>query len=141
MEDNYIIAPVVEGQVYEPVVKVGDTQPIGTIVDYDGAEVPNGWEEVADSFNETLAENVSKTFSLKAYTNYILVATSYGQGSASTITNVFIVTTGQNVSKTSRAIKVGGSDNELVTISFTDGLTMVITSKSGIWNIVSLTRL
>ena len=30
------------------VVKVGDTQPIGTIVDYDGAEVPNGWEEVDD---------------------------------------------------------------------------------------------
>jgi hypothetical protein len=131
------------GEYKDIVVKVGDTQPIGTIVDYDGAEVPNGWEEVTDSFSGTLFENVSKTFSLKPYTNYILVATTYGQGSVSinTKTNVFIVSTGQNASKTSQAIKVGGSNSELLTISFTDGLTMVVTSKSGIWNIVSLTRL
>jgi hypothetical protein len=129
------------GEYKDIVVKVGDTSPIGLEADYDGTEVPNGWEEVTDSFSGTLAENVSKTFSLKAYTNYILVATSYGQGSASINTNVFIVSTGQNASKTSQAIKVGGSNSELLTISFTDGLTMVITSKSGIWNIVSLTRI
>ena len=37
------------GEYKDIVVKVGDTQPIGTIVDYDGAEVPNGWEEVNDT--------------------------------------------------------------------------------------------
>ena len=36
------------GEYKDIVVKVGDTQPIGTIVDYDGTEVPNGWEEVND---------------------------------------------------------------------------------------------
>ena len=129
------------GEYKDIVVKIGDTLPIGAEMDYEGNVVPNGWEEITDSFSGTLAENVSKTFSLKPYTNYILVATSYGQGSASINTNVFIVTTGQNASKTSQAIKVGGSNSELLTINFTDGLTMVVTSKSGIWNIVSLTRL
>lgn len=45
---NYTMSPVVNGEKKQMIVKVGDTQPIGTIVDYDGAEVPNGWEEVAD---------------------------------------------------------------------------------------------
>jgi hypothetical protein len=30
------------------VVKVGDTSPIGLVADYDGTEVPNGWEEVTE---------------------------------------------------------------------------------------------
>ena len=50
MEDNYIIAPVVEGQVYEPVVKVGDTQPIGAIIGFDTTQtIPNGWEYYAEN--------------------------------------------------------------------------------------------
>ena len=50
MEDNYIIAPVVHedgvDKVYEPIVKITDTLPIGTEVDYDGENIPSGWEEV-----------------------------------------------------------------------------------------------
>lgn len=50
MEDNYIIAPVVEGQVYEPVVKVGDTLPIGAIIGFDTTQtIPNGWEYYAEN--------------------------------------------------------------------------------------------
>lgn len=50
MEDNYIIAPVVEGQVYEPVVKVGDTLPIGAIIGFDTTgTIPNGWEYYAEN--------------------------------------------------------------------------------------------
>ena len=62
MEDNYIIAPVVEGEVYEPVVKVSDTLPTGTEVDYDGSVVPDGWEEVDDyELILQLAGSTSKT--------------------------------------------------------------------------------
>lgn len=57
------------GQLKELSLKAADTLPIGTIVDYDGEEVPEGWEEVTDkvlwSGNEapagktyTLADNI-----------------------------------------------------------------------------------
>lgn len=38
----------VTGQLKELSLKAADTLPIGTIVDYDGEEVPDGWEEVED---------------------------------------------------------------------------------------------
>lgn len=41
------------GTVKNIVVKAGDTLPIGTIVDYDGDTIPDGYEEVEDySLNE-----------------------------------------------------------------------------------------
>lgn len=36
------------GQLKELSLKAADTLPIGTIVDYDGDKVPEGWEEVTD---------------------------------------------------------------------------------------------
>ena len=54
---NYTMAPVVNGEKKQMIVKVGDTLPIGTEVDYDGSVVPDGWEVVDDpntySTNET----------------------------------------------------------------------------------------
>jgi len=44
---NYTMAPVVNGEKKQMIVKVGDTLPIGAEVDYEGSVVPNGWEEVA----------------------------------------------------------------------------------------------
>ena len=58
MEDNYIIAPVVHedgvDKVYEPIVKITDTLPIGTEVDYDGEDIPSGWEEIGDTVQATI---------------------------------------------------------------------------------------
>lgn len=39
----------VTGQLKELSLKAADTLPIGTIVDYDGEEVPEGWEQVEDN--------------------------------------------------------------------------------------------
>lgn len=36
----------------------GDTLPIGTEVEYDGATVPAGWEQVADPYNYSKTEQV-----------------------------------------------------------------------------------
>lgn len=38
------------GELKEISVKAADTLPIGTIVDYDGTEVPDGWEKVDDDY-------------------------------------------------------------------------------------------
>ena len=46
------------GEYKDIVVKVGDTLPIGTEVDYEGAEVPNGWEEVDDPNEYSTTEQV-----------------------------------------------------------------------------------
>ena len=54
----YTIDPVINGQRQQQIVKVGDTLPIGTEVDYEGAEVPNGWEEVADPNEYSTTEQV-----------------------------------------------------------------------------------
>lgn len=45
------------GQLKELSLKAADTLPIGTIVDYDGEEVPEGWEEVADYSTEEVKTN------------------------------------------------------------------------------------
>lgn len=39
-------------------VKVSDTLPIGTEVDYDGTTVPNGWEQVEDPSAYSLEEQI-----------------------------------------------------------------------------------
>lgn len=54
----YTIDPVVNGQRKQQVVKVGDTLPIGTEVDYEGSVVPNGWEEVSDPNEYSTTEQV-----------------------------------------------------------------------------------
>lgn len=52
---NYTMSPVVNGEKKQMIVKVGDTLPIGTEVDYDGTSVPNGWEQVNNQW--TLISN------------------------------------------------------------------------------------
>lgn len=45
------------GEFKEITVKVADTLPVGTEVDYDGTTVPNGWEEIQEW--KTLATEVT----------------------------------------------------------------------------------
>lgn len=45
------------GQLKELSLKAADTLPIGTIVDYDGEEVPEGWEEVPSNEPKILWTN------------------------------------------------------------------------------------
>lgn len=55
------------------VVKVGDTQPIGTIVDYEGSVVPDGWEEVEN----VLWENTSPTTAIENGAEFSLSSSDY----------------------------------------------------------------
>lgn len=54
-------------------VKVSDTLPVGTKVDYDGTDVPNGWEKVNES--ESIDINDFFTSSTKEITDYSIVKT------------------------------------------------------------------
>lgn len=72
------------GEYKDIVVKVGDTQPIGTIVDYDGAEVPNGWEEVepksiltAKLSNEHVIATTNTNEEIKDFAEYNKVGTKF----------------------------------------------------------------
>ena len=55
------------------VVKVGDTLPIGTEVDYDGAEVPSGWQQVEN----VLWENTSPTTAIESGAEFSLSSSDY----------------------------------------------------------------
>jgi hypothetical protein len=63
------------------VVKVGDTLPIGTEVDYDGQSVPAGWQEVDDKstilYNNSSGSSGSITLSDNA-SNYEKIEILYG---------------------------------------------------------------
>ena len=91
MEDNYIIDSVVNGQVYEPVVKVGDTLPTGAEIDYEGAEVPNGWQEVTDTYTNN-GMTLNKIGNV-VYCNIYTGSTATTNGVISTIPNDYKPTT------------------------------------------------
>ena len=46
------------GQMKPLGVKVEDTLPVGTEVDYDGQDIPEGWEEVDDPNEYSTSEKV-----------------------------------------------------------------------------------
>ena len=60
----YTIDPVVNGQRKQQVVKVGDTLPVDSIIDYDGDSVPSGWEQVdeVESFTYTFTNGLVLNF-------------------------------------------------------------------------------
>ena len=61
------------GEYKDIVVKVGDTQPIGTIVDYDGSTIPNGWQQVEN----VLWENTSPTTAIENGAEFSLSSSDY----------------------------------------------------------------
>lgn len=48
----------VTGQLKELSLKAADTLPIGTVVEYDGETVPDGWEEVSEDYEENLIASI-----------------------------------------------------------------------------------
>jgi len=50
------------GTYKDMIVKVGDTLPIGAEMDYEGAEVPNGWEQIDDSWETLTLESEFKNY-------------------------------------------------------------------------------
>ena len=66
------------GQLKELSLKAADTLPIGTIVDYDGEEVPEGWEEVEEANIEFYACGPSFTAKWDCYAEVFV--TAYGWG-------------------------------------------------------------
>lgn len=75
------------GQFKEISVKVADSLPIGTEVDYDGETVPTGWEEVDNILWENLSPEVeftSQTITLKDnFSNYSYFEIIYRQATGS----------------------------------------------------------
>ena len=61
------------GEFKDITVKVADTLPVGTEVDYDGATVPNGWAKVDPVKNISI--NDFFTSSTKTITDYSIVKT------------------------------------------------------------------
>lgn len=76
----YTIDPVINGQRQQQIVKVGDTLPIGTEMDYDGSVVPDGWEEIAEKetilYNNTSGTSLNVTLSDSA-SNYDYIEIFY----------------------------------------------------------------
>lgn len=62
-----------EGKLKEVKIKTKDSLPVGTIVDYDGNTVPDGYEEVEDTLEQALENKVDKvegkTLSTNDFTN------------------------------------------------------------------------
>lgn len=63
----------ITGEFKNTKVKVSDTLPVGTEVDYDGTDVPSGWEKVNES--ESIDINDFFTSSTKSITDYSIIKT------------------------------------------------------------------
>lgn len=87
---DYYLSPVVDGETFEPLVKVGDTLEIGTEVYYDGAEVPEGWEQVDDPVGDlTDLDTTTKTDLVSAINevnSLVTPVTLYNNASGTTST-------------------------------------------------------
>lgn len=66
------------GQLKELSLKAADTLPIGTIVDYDGQDVPEGWEEVEEVI---MIESLADLSKLKEGENSVKIAAGIDIGS------------------------------------------------------------
>ena len=65
------------GEFKDITVKVADTLPVGTIVEYDGTTVPNGWEQIEPQVDpvENISINDFFISSTKTITDYSIVKT------------------------------------------------------------------
>ena len=87
----YTIDPVVNGQRKQQVVKVGDTLPVDSIIDYDGDSVPSGWEQVTDTYTNN-GMTLNKIGNV-VYCNIYTGSTATTNGVISTIPNDYKPTT------------------------------------------------
>ena len=65
------------GEFKDITVKVADTLPVGTIVEYDGTTIPNGWEQIEPQVDpvENISINDFFISSTKTITDYAIVKT------------------------------------------------------------------
>ena len=116
------------GEYKDIVVKVGDTLPIGTEVDYEGAEVPNGWEEVSDTNEYSTTEQVVGKWidGRTLYRKVIVYHPNEIIGSANTTTNISIPHNIANFKQIVKASMVNEGGYVFPTIGSSTGSTITL---------------
>lgn len=97
------------GQMKPIGVKVEDTLPVGTEVDYDGQDIPEGWEEVDDPNEYSTTETVVGTWLGKPlYRKVVEYANTTTIGNDSSTTNINI---NHNISNLEKIVSVKGASS------------------------------
>lgn len=105
------------GEWKDIIVKATDTLPIGTEVDYNGTDVPDGWEEVEDTVTRVL-KVIYPVGAIYTSTNSTNPKDMFGFGTWEQIKDTFLLTAGD----TYKAGNTGGAASHTHSISHTHGV-------------------
>ena len=105
------------GEWKDIIVKATDTLPIGTEVDYNGTDVPDGWEEVEDTVTRVL-KVIYPVGAIYTSTNSTNPKDMFGFGTWEQIKDTFLLTAGD----TYKAGNTGGTASHTHNISHTHGV-------------------
>ena len=105
------------GEWKDIIVKATDTLPIGTEVDYNGTDVPDGWEEVEDTVTRVL-KVIYPVGAIYTSTNSTNPKDMFGFGTWEQIKDTFLLTAGD----TYKAGNTGGAASHTHSIGHTHGV-------------------
>ena len=105
------------GEWKDIIVKATDTLPIGTEVDYNGTDVPDGWEEVEDTVTRVL-KVIYPVGAIYTSTNSTNPKDMFGFGTWEQIKDTFLLTAGD----TYKAGNTGGTASHTHSIGHTHGV-------------------
>ena len=105
------------GEWKDIVVKATDTLPIGTEVDYNGTDIPDGWEEVEDIVTRIL-KVIYPVGAIYTSTNSTNPKDMFGFGTWEQIKDTFLLTAGD----TYKAGNTGGAASHTHSIGHTHGV-------------------
>lgn len=105
------------GEWKDIIVKATDTLPIGTEVDYNGTDVPDGWEEVEDTVTRVL-KVIYPVGAIYTSANSTNPKDMFGFGTWEQIKDTFLLTAGD----TYKAGNTGGAASHTHSISHTHGV-------------------
>ena len=105
------------GEWKDIIVKATDTLPIGTEVDYNGTDVPDGWEEVEDTVTRVL-KIIYPVGAIYTSTNNTNPKDMFGFGTWEQIKDTFLLTAGD----TYKAGNTGGAASHTHSIGHTHGV-------------------
>lgn len=105
------------GEWKDIIVKATDTLPIGTEVDYNGTDVPDGWEEVEDTVTRIL-KVIYPVGAIYTSTNSTNPKDMFGFGTWEQIKDTFLLTAGD----TYKAGNTGGAASHTHSIGHTHGV-------------------